>query len=681
MRGIFCKDLMQENEELKKKLETLEREKQELAKRYEDSTSKVKNLEQELRTLREEKQEIAKKYEDSTSKLKNLEQELSTLREEKQELVKRYEDSTSKVKSLEHELSTLREEKQNFIAKFEVLEKEKDNLSLKLENLQKDLETFKAKAKLGFDLLEALQSEGVFVVTPEFKPGKEGNALVYINKRGIEILKKNGDIINKTFGYNIDWSNPLGISIHKFHKDPERIKELFKALKPGEVLKNTDIPMGSTIIESYRTAIYDDKGNVINYASVWKDATYERAVDTMFYSTIPTVVKLYHTLSLLETYRYRVDIQVGNFKEELEMIINSITEVNQGIAELSRAIHDIKMVGQQVANYVEEGLGKLNETAKNIDASIRAIDEVSKNSDKLRKSINSINQIVEVIMDITEQTNLLSLNAAIEAARAGEVGRGFAVVADEVRKLAEKTSKSAVNIRELIENIIEEAKESISKTENAKKTITDNSEYLKQLKDSFYSIKHSFDELSSLIEKQSVATEEQSTVMNSITTSVAALGDGISKIEETIEKSVPVISEAVNLSDTTFQSLKAIKPGMYTEIYQRAVDHAKFILNVMNMVEDKISWSVPDYTQCAFGKWYYSPESRTFVSRCSTNALMAFEEVENPHKHYHQIAMEIERLKRQGKKDELYNKFVEIIDYSTAIVDKIASLAESLKEC
>ncbi len=401
----------------------------------------------------------------------------------------------------------------------------------------------------------------------------------------------------------------------------------------------------------------------------------------MFYSTIPTVVKLYHTLSLLETYRYRVDIQVANFKEELEMIINSITEVNKGIAELSRAIHDIRTVSQQVSTYVDEGLEKLNQTAKNIEASIKAIDEVSKNSDRLRKSINSINQIVEVIMDITEQTNLLSLNAAIEAARAGEVGRGFAVVADEVRKLAEKTSKSAVNIRELIENIIEEAKESISKTENAKKTITDNSEYLQQLKDSFYSIKHGFDGLSSLISKQSVATEEQSTVMSNIANSISTLNEGIAKIEETIEKSVPVISEAVNLSDTTFQGLKVIKPGVYTEIYQRAVEHAKFMLNVMNMVEDNISWSVPDHTQCNFGKWYYSQEARTTVSRCGSTALILYEEIENPHRHYHQIAMDIERLKRQGKKEEIYSKFVELTDYSTTIVEKLATLAEGLKEC
>jgi hypothetical protein len=132
-------------------------------------------------------------------------------------------------------------------------------------------------------------------------------------------------------------------------------------------------------------------------------------VDNIYYSTLPTLAKLYHAISLIEGYRYRVETQVKNFEEDLGAVINAITEVNQSISVLTNAIHSIKEVETELSNNVESGFKKLEDTTKNIDLSVSAIENVSNSSERLRKSIASINQIVEVIMEITEQTQICLL--------------------------------------------------------------------------------------------------------------------------------------------------------------------------------------------------------------------------------------------------------------------------------
>src|SRR5690606_22509853 len=103
--------------------------------------------------------------------------------------------------------------------------------------------------------------------------------------------------------------------------------------------------------------------------------------------------------------------------------------------------------GTQLANDGADVVRKTIESMETIAGSVRTS---SATVEELGRRSAEIGQIIAVISDIADQTNLLSLNAAIEAARAGEHGRGFAVVADEVRKLAEKTSKATSEVRETI---------------------------------------------------------------------------------------------------------------------------------------------------------------------------------------------------------------------------------------
>jgi methyl-accepting chemotaxis protein len=207
--------------------------------------------------------------------------------------------------------------------------------------------------------------------------------------------------------------------------------------------------------------------------------------------------------------------QVNIATDRTNQIQVAVTQMSQTIEEISQNMNNITMEIQGLKSVIEENDIVLNSSVEEVGNLTVNIVQTHDSVKNLSVSTDKINNILNVISDIAEQTNLLALNAAIEAARAGEHGRGFAVVADEVRKLSEKTNDSIKEISNIINDIVKEVKNTQLNTENIKSIselvvnkIGEVKEKFNQILDSIRNVADNIDSIVAAIEEQSSATNE-----------------------------------------------------------------------------------------------------------------------------------------------------------------------------
>ncbi|UVL33609.1 methyl-accepting chemotaxis protein [Pseudomonas sp. B21-041] len=221
------------------------------------------------------------------------------------------------------------------------------------------------------------------------------------------------------------------------------------------------------------------------------------------------------------------------------------SSVAAAINQLGAAAQEIARNAAQASNQASDARGLAEDGQQVVDRSIKAMNQLSSmlsasssNIESLNSKTVNIGQILEVITSISQQTNLLALNAAIEAARAGEAGRGFAVVADEVRNLAHRTQESAQQVQNMIEELQVGARESVSTMSDSQRHSQDSVEIANLAGERLNSVTQRIGEIDGMNQSVATATEEQTAVVESINVDITEINtlnqEGVENLQATL---------------------------------------------------------------------------------------------------------------------------------------------------
>jgi methyl-accepting chemotaxis protein len=230
---------------------------------------------------------------------------------------------------------------------------------------------------------------------------------------------------------------------------------------------------------------------------------------------------------------------------QITQISSAIEQMSSSVVEVARKSGEAANRAQESGKAATEGGQVVADTVTGMKAISEAVTAGAQSVQELGRRGEQIGEIIKVINDIADQTNLLALNAAIEAARAGEHGRGFAVVADEVRKLADRTTKATEEIEQSIRAIQTETAGAVERMNTGTSEVQAGVAKASKAGQSLESIVHTAKDVATMIQSIAAAAEEQSAASEQVSRNIESIN---AVTRQTTEGAGQAASAAADLS-------------------------------------------------------------------------------------------------------------------------------------
>jgi methyl-accepting chemotaxis protein len=243
-------------------------------------------------------------------------------------------------------------------------------------------------------------------------------------------------------------------------------------------------------------------------------------------------------------------------KDRTIMVVTAINEMGATVNEIASNAAQAAVTAREADTESAEGQQVVTRARNTINQLSKDVGQVGEVIESLATHTKSIGGILDVIRAISEQTNLLALNAAIEAARAGEAGRGFAVVADEVRNLASRTAASTNEVQTMIDKLQSEASRAVSAMEQSRNRSREGVQAVDDASNSLSGISQQIALISDMNIQVAAATEEQSTVVEDINRNVTEINDITQRTAQTAQAAAQA-SQSLNQLATRLDTLVA----------------------------------------------------------------------------------------------------------------------------